>query len=93
VGGFFIGQKWGSSAILTFEVSLPKVPRNVRQAQAIRAFVRFGGTERTGKGSHRVVKMENGHVVSLPSGIIKAGLLESEIKRAGMTVEQFIDLL
>jgi hypothetical protein len=37
--------------------------------------------------------MENGHVVSLPSGIIKTGLLEAEIKRARMTVEQFIDLL
>jgi predicted RNA binding protein YcfA (HicA-like mRNA interferase family) len=72
---------------------VPKVPRDCRQVAAIRVFVRFGGTERTGKGSHRVVKMQNGHIVSLPSGIIKAGLLEAEIKRAGMTVEQFIDLL
>jgi predicted RNA binding protein YcfA (HicA-like mRNA interferase family) len=60
---------------------------------AIRAFVRFGGVERTGKGSHRVVKMQNGHVVSLPSGIIKTGLLDAEIKRSGMTVEQFLELL
>ena len=55
--------------------------------------MRAGGEERRGKGSHRVVKMPNGHIVSLPTGIIKTGLLEAEIKRSELTVEQFIDLL
>lgn len=72
---------------------MPKTPRNVRQSQAIRAFVRAGGIERTGKGSHRVVKMPNGHVVSLPAGVLKTGLLDFEIKQSGLTLDQFLDLL
>ncbi len=72
---------------------MPRLPRNVRQPEAIRAFVRAGGEERKGKGGHRVVKMPNGHIVSLPTGIMKAGLLSSEIKKSDLTVERFAELL
>jgi predicted RNA binding protein YcfA (HicA-like mRNA interferase family) len=72
---------------------VPKLPRNVRQAEAVRAFVRAGGVERRGKGGHRVVKMPNGHIVSLPTGVIKAGLLNSEVKESGLTVDGFVELL
>jgi len=48
--------------------------------EALRAFLRADGIERKTKGGHRVIKMPNGHLVSLPTGILKIGLLESEIK-------------
>jgi predicted RNA binding protein YcfA (HicA-like mRNA interferase family) len=55
----------------------------------VRAFVNAGGTERKGKGSHRVVKMPNGKLISLPSGVLKVGLLRHQIKLAGLTEEEF----
>jgi predicted RNA binding protein YcfA (HicA-like mRNA interferase family) len=66
---------------------------NIRQAEALRAFVRAGGVQRQGKGSHQIVKMPNGKIVSLPHGILKQGLLEAEIRKAGLTISEFIELL
>jgi len=37
--------------------------------------------------------MPNGKLVSLPSGKLKVGLLESQIKRAGLTVNEFLNAL
>jgi hypothetical protein len=37
--------------------------------------------------------MPNGHIVSLPTGVIKTGILSSEIKKSGLTVDQFEELL
>jgi predicted RNA binding protein YcfA (HicA-like mRNA interferase family) len=73
---------------------MPKFPRDVRQDAAVRAFIRAGGEEipRRGKGSHRVVKMPNGQRVVLPVRL-KSGLLRDMIKQAGLTVEEFLDLL
>jgi hypothetical protein len=34
--------------------------------------------------------MPNGRLVSLPSGILKRGLLENQIKIGGLTVEEFL---
>ena len=59
----------------------------------MRAFVAAGGVERRGKGSHRVIKMPNGRVLSLPAGVVKVGLLRSRIKIAGMTEDEFIAAL
>lgn len=67
--------------------------RNVRQQEAVRAFVRAGGTERAGRGSHRVVNMSNGRMLSVPAGILKIGLLRRLIQRADLTDEQFEKLL
>ncbi|MBI4236475.1 MAG: type II toxin-antitoxin system HicA family toxin [Chloroflexi bacterium] len=66
--------------------------RNVRQEEAVRAFVRLGGIERRGKGSHRVVNI-NGRNLSIPHGILKVGLLTSLIKMAGVSTEEFLDAL
>ena len=54
------------------------------------AFVRLGGRERKGKGSHRVVKMPNGRNLSIPSGIVKVGLLKNTIRNADCTDEEFL---
>jgi predicted RNA binding protein YcfA (HicA-like mRNA interferase family) len=67
--------------------------RNVRQDAALRAFVKAGGVERGGKGSHRNVKMPNGKLVTLPGGVLKTGLLRHQIKLAGLTEEEFNELL
>lgn len=62
---------------------------SIRQHEAVRAFVRLGGVERTGKGSHRVVSI-NGYSISLPDGVLKEGLLRHVIKLSGATVEDFL---
>jgi predicted RNA binding protein YcfA (HicA-like mRNA interferase family) len=72
---------------------MPRAPTNIRQAAAIRAFLRAGGVLRQGKGSHQVVKMPNGKIISLPHGILKQGLLEAEIRKSGLTIEEFLELL
>jgi hypothetical protein len=55
--------------------------------------MRAGGELRKGKGGHQALKMPNGHIVSLPTGVIKIGLLQSEVKKSGMTMEQLQELL
>jgi hypothetical protein len=37
--------------------------------------------------------MPNGNVVSLPTGVLKVGLLSHEIKAAGKTEQEFLDEL
>jgi hypothetical protein len=73
---------------------MPKLPRNLGQAQAVRAFVRAGGVEvkGRGKGSHGAVLMPNGHLAILPIKL-KVGLLAAQIRDSGMTVEEFLDFL
>ena len=66
--------------------------RNVRQDEAVRAFVRLGGIERRGKGSHRVVNM-NGRNLSIPYGVLKTGLLRYLIRQAGLAVHEFHEAL
>ena len=68
--------------------------RNVSGDQAVKAFIRAGGVARSGKGDHLNVKMPNGCIVTIPRHReVKIGLLQAAIKRAGLTVEQFADLL
>ena len=65
--------------------------RNVRQAEAVKVFVKWGGVERKqSKRGHRIIKMPNGRIVSLPTGILKVGLLLHEVKMAGKTEEEFL---
>jgi hypothetical protein len=66
--------------------------KNIRQEEAVRAFVRLGGIERSGKGSHRVVNV-NGMNLSIPYGIIKEGLLRHLIQISGFTIEDFFSEL
>ena len=64
--------------------------RNVRQGEAVRAFVRLGGIERRGKGSHRVVNI-NRMNLSIPHGVLKEGLLRRLIQLSSFTVEDFLN--
>jgi len=58
------------------------------------SFLRAGGIERPGKGDHINIKMPNGMVITVPDKReLKIGLLKSAIHKAGLTEEQFLDLL
>jgi len=53
-----------------------------------------GGEVRKGKGSHVNIKMPNGQLITIPvTGEIKVGLLKAAIRKAGLTEEEFINLL
>ena len=66
---------------------------NVRQEEAARAFTRAGGENKGQSHGHLIIKMPNGMRLSLPTGTLREGLLRSEIKKAGLTPEQFEELL
>jgi len=63
---------------------------NIRQGEAVRAFVRLGGVERGGKGSHIIVNL-NQMNLSVPHGVLKVGLLRHLIKISGITEEEFLN--
>jgi len=68
--------------------------RGIKGKEAIKAFIRAGGIERPGKGDHVNIKMPNGMIITIPDkGEIKVGLLKAAIHKAGLTEEQFFDLL
>lgn len=68
--------------------------RGIRGKDAIKVFIRAGGVERPGKGDHVNIKMPNGTIITIPDkGELKIGLLKSAIYKAGMTEEEFLDLL
>lgn len=68
--------------------------QNIKGKEATKAFVKFGGVERKGKGDHINIKMPNGMIVTIPgSKELKIGLLKSVIKKAGLTEEEFFKLL
>jgi predicted RNA binding protein YcfA (HicA-like mRNA interferase family) len=71
----------------------PTTSRDPRR-EAIRAFLRAGGIQRGGKGDHVNVKMPNGCLLTIPGrSELKIGLLKDAIKKAGLTEEQFLELL
>ncbi|MFC1901251.1 hypothetical protein ACFLYN_06650 [Chloroflexota bacterium] len=63
--------------------------RNIRQKEAVRAFVRLGGVERQGKGSHKVVNINNMNL-SIPHGVLKVGLLRRLIQLSGFKTDDFL---
>jgi predicted RNA binding protein YcfA (HicA-like mRNA interferase family) len=68
--------------------------RGIKGRDAIKVFMRAGGIERPGKGDHVNIKMPNGMIITIPGkGELKIGLLKGAIHKAGLTEEQFIDLL
>ena len=68
--------------------------RGIKGRDAVKAFVRVGGKVRKGKGDHINIKMPNGQLITIPvNKELKIGLLKSVIKRAGLTEEDFLDLL
>ena len=67
---------------------------NVKGKDAVRAFVKAGGTVRTGKGDHVNIRMPNGQLITIPvSGAVKIGLLKAAINKAGLSDEEFGQLL
>ena len=67
--------------------------RNVKQAEAARAFVRLGGVERRTRKNYRMVTMPNGTLLSIPSGTLKVGLLRKLIRLAEVSVDEFEEAL
>jgi predicted RNA binding protein YcfA (HicA-like mRNA interferase family) len=68
--------------------------RGIKGRDAIKAFLRAGGTKRPGKGDHVNIKMVNGIIITIPGkGELKIGLLKSAIHKAGLTEDQFLDFL
>jgi len=75
---------------------MPKLPR-ITGGEAVRAFKRAGFEEDRTNGSHTILK-KTGHLYHLSIPVhagktIGKGLLKAQIEAAGLTVEQFIDLL
>ena len=70
------------------------LPSGVKVDDAIKAFEKAGGERRSGKGSHVNIKMPNGQIITIPShGEVKMGLLLAAIKKAGLTIEEFLKLI
>jgi predicted RNA binding protein YcfA (HicA-like mRNA interferase family) len=68
--------------------------RGIGGEEAVRAFDKAGGVRRAGKGDHVNIKMPNGQLVTIPlHRELKIGLLKADIRKAGLTEEQFLDLL
>ncbi len=66
---------------------------NVRHGEAGRAFIKAGGIDKGSPNGHWNIKMPNGMRVSLPHGILKVGLLKAQIKVAGLSEDEFLELL
>jgi predicted RNA binding protein YcfA (HicA-like mRNA interferase family) len=78
---------WGRSL-------LGGLPKGVDADEAVRAFEKAGGVSRPGKGSHINIKMPNGQIVTIPRhGPVKVGLLHAAIRKADLSVEDFVRLL
>lgn len=68
--------------------------RGIKGREALKALVRAGGIERGGKGDHVNIKMPGGQLITLPGkGELKIGLLKAVLKKAGLTEQDFLDLL
>ena len=73
---------------------MPKIPRDLTQAQTVRAFLKAGGVQLQGrgKGSHVNIRMPNGEVLTIPYHV-KVGMISASIKQAGLSVDEFLDFL
>jgi len=68
--------------------------RGIKATDAIKAFERAGGIRKAGKGDHINIKMPNGRIITLRAkGEVKVGRLKDAIREAGLTVEEFLELL
>lgn len=68
----------------------------VTARDAIRVFNAVGGKELPGKGSHVKIDREDWLrpvVIPMHKGDLSVGVLRSNIRTAGMTVNEFLDLL
>lgn len=69
---------------------------NLKPEKVVKAFERAGWTNRGQRGSHvKLSKPGNPNILSIPTHkgkTIKKGLLLSQVKKSGMTLEEFLDL-
>ena len=70
---------------------------NLKPEKVIKAFERAGWTNRGFKGSHvKLTKEGNPNILSIPvhkGKPVKIGLLKDQIKKAGLTEEEFLNLI
>ncbi|MBI1903336.1 MAG: type II toxin-antitoxin system HicA family toxin [Planctomycetes bacterium] len=75
---------------------MPAIPR-ITGRDAVRAFERAGFTVARISGSHHILKKEGcPNRLSIPvhaGETVGTGLLKSQIEAAGLTIEQFLELL
>jgi predicted RNA binding protein YcfA (HicA-like mRNA interferase family) len=68
--------------------------RGISGREAIKAFEKSGYGQRKSKGSHvHVVKPGSSWLTVPLHAELSVGLLANEIKKAGLTVERFLELL
>jgi len=68
--------------------------RGIKGEEAVKAFVRAGGIQRSGKGSHVNIKMPNGQLITIPiRGDVKLGLLKAAIRKADLTEDEFLNFI
>jgi predicted RNA binding protein YcfA (HicA-like mRNA interferase family) len=68
---------------------------NLKPERAVKAFIKAGWELRKTKGSHaKLTKKNNPNILSIPlhkGKAIKKGLLLDQIKKAGMTIGEFLE--
>lgn len=69
---------------------------NLKPERVVKAFERAGWTNEGQRGSHAKLTREgNAHILSIPvhkGKPVKKGLLIDQVKKAGLTVEEFLKL-
>jgi len=70
---------------------------NLKPERVIKAFERAGWMNRGFKGSHvKLTKEGNPNILSIPfhkGKLVKIGLLKDQIRKSGLTEEEFLELL
>ncbi|WP_456365249.1 type II toxin-antitoxin system HicA family toxin [Thermococcus sp.] len=73
---------------------MSKLPRGISGADAIKALKKVGYRPIRQKGSHVVLEGRDGRLIVVPlHKRLKTGLLRAIIREAGLSVEEFIELL
>lgn len=75
---------------------MPKLPRDVSGERAVKAFIRAGFLVDHQTGSHIIMNHTSEPLkrLTVPNHkFLKPGLLSKLIKDAGLTIDQFLDLL
>jgi predicted RNA binding protein YcfA (HicA-like mRNA interferase family) len=74
---------------------MTRLPRDVSGQECIKVLEKVGFVVHTRKGSHVTMKRENPPArVTVPDHrTLQTGMLRGIIRQAGMTVQEFVDLL
>ena len=68
--------------------------RGISGQEAVRALKKFGYSQRKSKGSHVNLVKPGSNRLTIPLHTeLSVGLLANEIKKAGLTVKEFLELL